>query len=111
MGLAALFCLSAFTQTAHAEPARLIIYRSPHFGNIQWLRIFVDGFEVEAIAYGHDFRTSLSPGRHVIAVLQSRNTWHFPPTTRVLKVSSGQTYEFTAVWRNGRVYLQDRPDS
>ena len=94
---------------ARAESAQLSIYRSPTFGNIQWLRIWIDGVEVEAVGYGHDFHTSLSPGRHVIAVLQSRPTFHFPPTTRVLKVSAGQTYEFTAVWgRNDRVFLQDR---
>lgn len=95
---------------AFAEPARLIIYRTPTFGNLQWLRIWVDGVEAEAVAYGHDFRTSLSPGRHVIAVLQSRPTWHYPPTKRVIKVSAGKTYEFTAVWGdNDRVFLEDRP--
>ncbi len=109
MGLVALFCLAVLTQAAHAEPARLIIYRTPTFGNIQWLRIWIDGVEVEAVGYGHDFHTLLSPGRHVIAVLQSRPTWHDPPTKRVIKVSGGQTYEFTAVWGpNDRVFLQDR---
>jgi hypothetical protein len=93
---------------AFADSAQLVIYRSPNFGNIQWLRIWIDGVEVEAVGYGHDFHTSLSPGRHVIAVLQSRPTWHYPPVTRVLKASAGQTYEFTAVWgQNDRVFLQN----
>jgi hypothetical protein len=94
---------------AFADSAQLSIYRSPNFGNIQWLRIWIDGVEVEAVGYGHDFHTSLSPGRHVIAVLQSRPTYDFPPTKRVLKVSAGRTYEFTAVWGlNDRVFLEDR---
>jgi hypothetical protein len=93
---------------AFADPARLIIHRAPHFGNRQWLRIWIDGNEFEAIAVGHDFNATISPGRHVISVLQTDNPWHFSPTTRVLQVHSGQTCEFTAVWRTDRVVLEER---
>jgi hypothetical protein len=91
---------------ADAGPARLIIHRAPNFGSRQWLRIWIDHTEFKAIAIGHDFTSTISPGRHVIAVLPMDNPWHFRPTTLLLNARADRTYEFTAAWNNDRVYLE-----
>lgn len=107
MAILALCCFPIFAQAARPEGGQLIIHRAPNFGTIQWLRIWIDGAEVEAVAYGHDFIAPISPGRHVIAVVESSNVWNCPPTKRVFNVRAGGTYQFTAVWRYSRIFLQD----
>ena len=104
VALAAILLTSA--PMAFADPAQLIIHRAANFGNRMWLRIWIDGREFEAIAVGHDFTAPLSPGRHVISVLQTDNPWHFPPTRRVLNARSGFTYEFTTIYQHDRVRLE-----
>jgi hypothetical protein len=102
----ALVTLITSAPVVFASSAQLIIHRSPNFGNRQWLRIWIDGREFEAVAVGHDFNAPISPGHRVISVLPTDNPWHFPPTKHVLDVQAGQTYRFTAVWRNDRVTLE-----
>ena len=105
------FALATFivsAPAAFADSAQLIIHRSPNFGNHQWLQIWIDGNAFEAIAIGHDFIAPLSPGRHMVSVLPTDNPWHFAPTTRVLNARAGRTYEFTAIRRNDRVFLEER---
>jgi hypothetical protein len=101
----AIFIISA--PAAFADSAQLIIHRSANFGNHQWLQIWIDGNQFESIAIGHDFIAPLSPGRHVVSILQTDNPWHFAPTNRALTVRAGRTYEFTAVRRNDRVFLEE----
>lgn len=107
MAILGLLCSPIWAQAAHQQDGQLIIHRAPNFGTIQWLRIWIDGVEAEAVAYGHDFIAPISPGRHVIAVVESRNIWNHPPTKQVLNVRAGRTYEFTAIWRYSQIFLQD----
>jgi hypothetical protein len=108
LSLVALLGFSAFSSCAFADSAQLIIHRSPRFGTRPWLRVWIDATEFEAVAVGHDFTAPIAPGRHVISVIDSDNMWHFSPTKRVLQVHADRTYEFTAIWRNDRVVLEER---
>lgn len=93
---------------AFADSAQLVIHRAPNLGSRTWLRVWIDHNEFKAVAVGHDFTAPISSGRHVISILPTDNPWHFPPTKRAIDVRGDRTYEFTAVWRNDRVALEER---
>ncbi len=102
--LAILFC-STFVPMAHAQSGQLIIRRAASFGSDAWLRIWIDGVEVKAIAWGHHFTGPISPGHHVVGVLDSDARPNHHPTQVVLNVTAGETYEFTAVRKHKGVFL------
>jgi hypothetical protein len=103
--LALLFC-SVLLPFAQAKSPQLIIHRTPDMGNDVFLRIWIDGKEVQAVAYGHDFTGSISPGRHVIGVLSSQNDPSHQPAKITVNVTAGGTYEYTAVLRDTHVFLE-----
>ena len=84
----------------------LIIRRAPTFGNARWLELRIDGAKVEPVAYGHDFRTSLSAGHHVLVFRPSNTRWHTPSNRMSIQVAPGRTYQFTAFRDEDRVYLE-----
>lgn len=76
-------------------PARLIIRRIPNLGWNVIVQLWIDGKPAGSIGYGHTYNGTLTPGRHVLAVLATRSLspipWEMP-----LNAQSGQTYIFTA---------------
>ena len=76
-------------------PARLVIRRMPNLGFNVIVQLWIDGKQAASLGYGHSYNGTLTPGRHVLAVLASRSRspipWEMP-----LNVHSGQTYIFTA---------------
>ncbi len=100
-----LFC-SMLAPVAHAQSGRLIIPRAASFGSAAWLRIWIDGAEVKAVAWGHNFDGPISPGRHVIGVLDSDARPNHPPTQVTVDVTAGETYQFTAVRGHKGISLQ-----
>lgn len=97
---------SALVPVAHAQSGgTLIIHRSPIFGSDEWLRLWIDGAEVQSIAWGSDYTGSISPGRHVIGVLASGDQLNKKPSQTVIHVSAGQTYEFIAIRTNNSATL------
>jgi len=76
-------------------PARLVIRRMPNLGFNVIVQLWIDGKQAASLGYGHSYNGTLTPGRHVLAVLASRSRspipWEMP-----LNVQSGQTYIFTA---------------
>lgn len=92
---------AADSRSAHAvapsqAPARLVIRRMPNLGVNVIVRLWIDGQSAGSIGYGHTYRGSLTPGRHVIAVQASPRARSPIPWTMPLNVQSGQTYVFTA---------------
>jgi hypothetical protein len=100
-------CVSLFAPAARADDGQLIIRRAANFGSYAWLEIWIDGRKIEkGVAMGHDFRTTLSPGHHVIA-LRRRPPDPYSHINHVpLDVHSGTTYQFTAFYRTDRVVLE-----
>jgi hypothetical protein len=77
-------------------PARLVIRRMPNLGFNVIVQLWIDGKPAASLGYAHTYNGTLTPGRHVLAVLASPNPrsptrWQLP-----LNVQSGQTYIFTA---------------
>jgi hypothetical protein len=76
--------------------ARLIVKRAPNLGANVGVQLSIDGATAASIGYGHTYRGSLAPGRHVLAVLATPSPRQRTPWQMTLDVQSGQTYSFTA---------------
>src|SRR6266581_1662316 len=77
-------------------PARLVIRRNPNLGFNVIVRLWIDGQPAATLGYGHTYHGSLTPGRHVLAVLATPRSRSPVPWEMPLNVQSGQTYVFTA---------------
>ena len=76
-------------------PARLIIRRIPNLGVNVIVQLWIDGKSAGSFGYGHTYNGTLTPGRHVLAVMATRQLSPIP-WEMSLNVQSGQTYIFTA---------------
>jgi hypothetical protein len=87
--------------TAAAQSGgRLIVLRAPNFGWNLALNIQIDGRTVANLVQGRRYDHSVPAGRHVLTVSAVPNYSAYQPTTTVLNVRPGQTYVFTAIWRD-----------
>jgi hypothetical protein len=76
-------------------PARLIIRRIPNLGVNVIVQLRIDGKAAGSLGYGHTYEGTLTPGRHVLAVMATRARSPIP-WEMALNAQSGQTYIFTA---------------
>ncbi len=87
--------------TATAQPGgRLIVMRSPNFGWNLALNLQIDGRTAANLVQGRRYDHFLPAGRHVLTVSSVPSYNSYAPTSTVLNVRPGQTYVFTAVWRD-----------
>ena len=111
--LAVLFVsiLVSFSPAAQArsDESYLVIKRSAQFGSVQWLKIWIDGKKVDAVAWGHHYRGPISPGHHVIAADLSSERWQTPPKSIEINVEPGRTYQFVAIRHHNDVDLRRAP--
>jgi len=99
--------LAVLVPETRAADAQVLIRRAANFGNYNWLEIWIDGQKVEkGVAMGHDFRTTLSPGHHVIGLARRPRTSFTEINHVPLDLRSGESYKYTAFWRNDRVVLE-----
>jgi len=93
--------------TACAQPGgRVIVLRAPNFGWNLSLHLQIDGKTVANVVQGRRYDHFIPPGRHVLTVSAVPNNNFNQPTSTALNVRPGQTYVFTAVWRDSdRVLL------
>jgi hypothetical protein len=87
--------------------ARVIVSRAANFGTFQYLLLFVDGVQVADLGLGQSYDAVLPPGQHVLSVSTTPQIYRrVPPTQRRVNLEPGETYAFTAFWRNSyRAYL------
>ena len=87
--------------------ARLIVSRAANFGTFQHLILFVDGVQVADLGLGQSYDAVLPPGQHVLSVSTTPQGYRrTPPTQRRVNLEPGETYAFTAFWKNSyRAYL------
>jgi hypothetical protein len=94
---------------AFAQPvggaARLVIRRDPALGNFLIAHLRVDGVLVGVFGYGRTYEGFLSPGRHVLSLLPTPSPKLLNPSSMILDVRSGQTYNFTAIGNSGYLIL------
>ena len=76
-------------------PARLIIRRVANLGANVIVQLWIDGKQAGSLGYGHTYNGTLTPGRHVLAVMATRARSPIP-WEMALNAQSGQTYIFTA---------------
>src|SRR5438874_10712569 len=89
------------------DDARLIGSRAANFVTFQYLILFVDGVQVADLGLGQNYDAVLPPGQHVLSVSTTPQGYRrTPPTRRRVNLEPGETYAFTAFWKNSyRAYL------
>ena len=89
------------------DDARLVVTRSANFGTFQYLTLFVDGVQVADLGLGQSYDAVLPPGQHVLSVSTTPQIYRRTPATqRRVTAEPGETYAFTAFWKNSyRAYL------
>ena len=104
------FLCAASIGTAAARPAgRLIVRRPANFGWNLAFNLAIDGRPVGNIIQGRNYQTWLPAGRHVLTVFKVPRTGFAGPTSTIVNVKPGWTYEYTAMWDSDFVFL--RPSS
>ena len=90
------------------DDARLVVSRAANFGTFQYFNLFVDGVHVADLGLGQSYDALLPPGQHVLAVSTTPQVYRrTPPTQRFVTAEPGETYAFTAFWKNSyRAYLE-----
>jgi tetratricopeptide (TPR) repeat protein len=88
-------------ETAVAQPGgRLIVLRAPNFGWNLALNLKINGRTADNIVQGRRYDQFVPEGRHMLTVSAVPNHSSSRPTSNLLNVRRGQTYVFTAIWRN-----------
>src|SRR6476646_6491684 len=90
------------------DDARLVVTRAANFGTFEYLNLFVDGVHVADLGLGQSYDALLPPGHHVLSVNTTPQTYRRTPATeRRVTAAPGETYAFTAFWKNTyRRYLE-----
>ena len=90
------------------DDARLVVTRAANFGTFQFLNLFVDGIHVADLGLGQSYDAVLPHGQHVLSVSTTPQIYRrTPPTQRRVNLEPGETYAFTAFWKNSyRAYLE-----
>jgi hypothetical protein len=83
------------------DDARLMVSRSANFGTFQYLNLFVDGVHVADLGLGQSYDALLPPGQHVLSVSTTPQIYRrILATQRRVNLEPGETYAFTAFWKN-----------
>ena len=95
------------------DDARLVVTRSANFGTFQYLILFVDGVHVADLGVDQSYEAVLPPGPHILSVTTTPQGYRrTPPTRRRVDAEPGETYAFTAFWRDSyRAYLEKNGSS
>ena len=90
------------------DDARLVVTRAANFGTFQYLNMFVDGVLVADLGLGQSYDALLPPGHHVLSVSTTPQIYRRTlPTQRRVNAEPGETYAFTAFWKNSyQAYLE-----
>jgi hypothetical protein len=95
------------------DDARLVVTRAANFGTFQYLNLFVDGVHVADLGLNRSYDAVLPPGQHVLSVSTTPQIYRYtPPTQRRVNAEPGETYAFTAFWKNSdEAYLEKNGSS
>ena len=95
------------------DDAHLVVTRSANFGTFQYLILFVDGVHVADLGLSQSYDAVLPPGQHVLSVSTTPQVYRYLlPTQRRVNAKPGETYAFTAFWKNfDEAYLENNGGS
>jgi hypothetical protein len=95
------------------DDARLVVTRSANFGTFQYLILFVDGVHVADLGLDQSYEAVLPPGQHVLSVSTTPQGYRYTaPARRRVNAEPGETYAFTAFWKNSdQAYLEKNGSS
>src|SRR6267378_5784662 len=83
------------------DNAHLVVARAANFGTFQYLILFVDGVHVANLGLDQSYEAVLPPGQHVLSTSTTPQSYMYePPTGRRVNAEPGETYAFTAFWKN-----------
>ena len=90
------------------DDARLIVARGANFGTFEHLNLFVDGVYIADLGFLRSYEAVLPRGQHVLSVTTTPQGYRsLPPTQRRVNAEPGETYAFTAFWKNyDEAYLE-----
>jgi hypothetical protein len=93
---------------AQQDGARLVVSRSANFGTFQYLILYVDGVHVADLGVNQSYEAVFPSGQHVLSVTTTPQGYRSaPPTQRRVNAEPGETYAFTAFWKNfDEAYLE-----
>jgi hypothetical protein len=93
---------------AQQDNAHLVVSRSANFGTFEYLILYVDGVHVANLGLSQSYEAVLPPGQHVLSVSTTpRGYRSAPPAQRRVNTEPGETYAFTAFWKNyDEAYLE-----
>jgi len=111
VAIACSFAASTPIQAQH-DDARLVVSRSANFGTFQYLILYVDGVHVADLGVNQSYEAVLPRGQHVLSVTTTPQAYRSaPPTQRRVNAEPGETYAFTAFWKNfDEAYLEKNGD-
>ena len=92
--------------TMSANSGRLIIRRIPDLGTATVLSVSVDNKKVATLMEGQNYDAALSAGPHMVMVSPEPNVRETVPPQKKLNVKQGQTYAYTAAWKNDALILE-----
>jgi hypothetical protein len=95
-----LVCVASIGTAAAQARGRLIVLRVANFGWNIALNLQIDGRTVANVVQGRRYDRPVPAGRHVLKVSPVPNNYFYQPTSMILNVRPGQTYVFTAIWRD-----------
>jgi hypothetical protein len=108
--MVAIACIFAASQRVQArqDDAPLVVSRSANFGTFQYLILYIDGFHVANLGVNQSYEAVVPPGQHVLSVTTTPNGYRSaPPNQRRVNTERGETYAFTAFWKNfDEAYLE-----
>jgi hypothetical protein len=95
------------------DDARLVVTRSANFGTFQYLILFIDGVHVADLGLDQSYEAVLPPGQHVLSVSTTPQGYRYiAPARRRVNAEPGETYAFTAFWKNSdQAYLEKNGSS
>ena len=82
------------------DNARLVVTRAPNFGTLEFVNLFVDGVQVADLGFNQKYDAILSPGQHVVSMTTNPDIDANTPSPIYVSARPGQTYAFTAVWKD-----------
>jgi hypothetical protein len=96
------------TIQAQQDDAHLVVSRSANFGTFQYLILYVDGVHVADLGLNQSYEAVLPRGQHVLSVTTTPQGYRSPPPPqRRVNAEPGETYPFTAFWKNyDEAYLE-----
>ena len=97
---------AGYLRTNHVPPGRLTVERAANFGWNLGFNLQIDGRSVRNVVLGRSYTALLSPGPHVLTVIQVPSRGYSAPTSTTVNIQPGTEHLYQAVWESNLVVLQ-----